>query len=137
VSIALATPYPKVRVDGFDLDAAFVERATRNASAAGVGDRVSFTVGDAADPELAGEYQAVMVFEAMHDIARPLEVLTAARALLAGGGCVIIGEERVAEVCTAPGDEMERLMYGFGAAHRARDVALLRRAGAGGRPGPG
>ena len=35
-SIALATAYPKVRVDGFDLDAAFVERAARNAAAAGV-----------------------------------------------------------------------------------------------------
>jgi SAM-dependent methyltransferase len=116
-SIALATAYPKIRVDGFDLDAAFVERATRNAAAAGVVDRVSFAVGDAADPKLVGEYQAVMVFEAMHDIARPVEALAAARALLAGGGCVIIGDERVAEVFTAPGDEVERLMYGFSILH--------------------
>jgi predicted O-methyltransferase YrrM len=116
-SITLATAYPKIRVDGFDLDAAFVERATRNAAAAGVGDRVSFTVGHAADPKLAGEYQAVMVFEAMHDIARPVEALAAARALLADGGCVIIADERVADVFTAPGDEVERLMYGFSILH--------------------
>jgi len=116
-SITLATAYPKIRVDGFDLDPAFVERATRNAAAAGVGDRVSFTVGHAADPKLVGEYQAVMVFEAMHDIARPVEALMAARALLADGGCVIIGDERVADVFTAPGDEVERLMYGFSILH--------------------
>ena len=116
-SIALAMAYPKIRVDGFDLDAASVERATRNAAAAGVGDRVSFAVGHAADPKLVGEYQAVMVFEAMHDIARPVEALAAARALLADGGCVIIGDERVAEVFTAPGDEVERLMYGFSILH--------------------
>ena len=58
-----------------------------------------------------------MVFEAMHDIARPVEALAAARALLADGGCVIIGDERVAEAFTAPGDEVERLMYGFSILH--------------------
>ena len=116
-SVALATAYPKVRVDGFDLDAAFVERAERNAADAGVADRVSFAVGQAADPTLVGEYQAVMVFEALHDIAQPVEALAAARALLADGGCVIIGDERVAEAFTAPGDEVERLMYGFSILH--------------------
>ena len=78
-SIALATAYPKVRVDGFDLDAASIERAARNAAAAGVADRVSFAVGNAADPKLVGRYHAVMMFEALHDIARPVEALAAAR----------------------------------------------------------
>jgi len=35
-SIALAQAYPKVHVDGFDLDAASIERAARNATEAGV-----------------------------------------------------------------------------------------------------
>jgi len=116
-SIALATAFPDVRVDGFDLDVAFIERAQRNAAAAGVADRVRFAAGDAADPNLAGEYQAVMMFEALHDIARPVQALAAARALLAEGGCMIIGDERVAEAFTAPGDEVERLMYGFSILH--------------------
>jgi SAM-dependent methyltransferase len=116
-SIALATAYSKVRVDGFDLDAASIERAAGNAAAAGVADRVTFAVGNAADPKLVGGYQAVMVFEALHDLARPVEALAAARALLADGGCVIVGDERVAEAFTAPGDEVERLMYGFSILH--------------------
>src|SRR5262249_60670897 len=36
-----------------------------------------------------------------------------ARGLLAEGGSVIVVDERVAETFTAPGDTIERLMYGF------------------------
>jgi 2-polyprenyl-3-methyl-5-hydroxy-6-metoxy-1,4-benzoquinol methylase len=116
-SIALARAYPKARVDAFDLDPGSIDRAARNAAAEGVADRVRFRVGDAADPGLAGAYDAVVVFEALHDMARPVEALTAARQLLADGGCVIVGDERVAESFTAPGDEVERLMYGFSILH--------------------
>ena len=58
-----------------------------------------------------------MMFEALHDIARPVDALTAARAMLADGGCMIIGDERVAESFTTPGDDLERLMYGFSILH--------------------
>jgi SAM-dependent methyltransferase len=116
-SIALAQGYPQVFVDGFDLDKESIRQANRNAAAAGVDDRVSFAVRDAADPQLAGRYDAAMIFEALHDLARPVEALAAARALLAGGGCLLVGDERVAETFTAPGDEVERLMYGFSILH--------------------
>lgn len=116
-SISLAQAYPKVLVDGFDLDEASILRATRNAAEAGVEDRVSFAVRNAADPELAGRYNAALVFEALHDLARPVEALAATRALLADGGSVIVGDARVAETFTAPGDEVERLMYGFSILH--------------------
>ncbi len=58
-------------------------------------------------------YDLVTIFEAVHDMSRPVEVLAAARALLAPGGTVLVADERVAEAFTAPGDEVERLMYGF------------------------
>ena len=116
-SIALAHAYPKVRVDGFDIDAASIRRATRNATSSGVDDRVRFAVRDAADPGLAGRYDAALVFEALHDFARPVEALAAIRTLLADGGCVIVGDERAADTFTAPGDEVERLMYGFSILH--------------------
>jgi len=116
-SIALARGYSKVLVDGFDLDEESIRQAKRNAAAAGVDDRVGFAVRDAADPQLAGRYDAAMIFEALHDLARPVEALAAARALLVSGGCLIVGDERVAETFTAPGDEMERLMYGFSILH--------------------
>ncbi|MCA1700620.1 MAG: methyltransferase domain-containing protein [Actinobacteria bacterium] len=116
-SIALAQAYPKVRVDGFDIDEASIQRATRNAAASGVDDRVHFAVRDAADPGLADRYHAALVFEALHDLAHPVQTLAAIRTLLADGGCVIVGDERVAETFSAPGDEVERLMYGFSILH--------------------
>jgi SAM-dependent methyltransferase len=120
-SIAIARAYPKIHVDGLDLDTASIERARSNAAAAGVADRVDFAVADAADPIDAGSssagYDAVLVFEALHDMARPVEALAAARAVLAPGGCVLVGDEKVAERFVAPGEEIDRLMYGFSIVH--------------------
>jgi SAM-dependent methyltransferase len=112
-SIAIAKAYPQVRVDGFDLDEPSIELARENAAAHGVTDRVSFHVRDVAHPELAGEYDLVVGFEMLHDLAQPVEALSAARAMLAPGGAVIIVDERVAETFAAPGDAVERLFYGF------------------------
>src|SRR4029453_7908207 len=57
-------------------------------------------------PELgaAGEggYAAAFIFEALHDMARPVEALAAIRALLGDGGVLIVADEKVAETFTAP-----------------------------------
>jgi 2-polyprenyl-3-methyl-5-hydroxy-6-metoxy-1,4-benzoquinol methylase len=112
-SISIARHFPKVAVDGIDIDAGSIERAKRHAAAMGLTDRVSFLFADAADTDGAGRYDLVTIFEAVHDMARPVEVLAAARRLLAPGGAMLIGDERVAEQFTAPGDEAERLFYGY------------------------
>lgn len=114
-SIALASAFPDVLVDGIDLDDAAIADATRNAAAAGVADRVSFAVRDAAEPALAGRYDLVCIFEALHDMAQPVEALEAARAMLVAGGSVLVVDERVADRFTAPGDLVERMMYGWSA----------------------
>ncbi len=116
-SIALARAYPNARIDGFDLDPASIEQARRNAIEAGVADRISFQVRDAADPSLAGQYDLVTAFETVHDMARPIEALRVMRGLLREGGTVLIGDERVGETFTAPGDAIERLNYGFSVIH--------------------
>ncbi len=68
----------------------------------------------AADSALPpGAYDAVFAFECLHDMPRPVEVLAAAARALAPEGCVVVMDEAVAESFTAPGDELERLMYGF------------------------
>ena len=70
-------------------------------------------VRDAADPALAGRYDLVTIFESLHDMSRPVDVLRACRRLLAPGGSVLVVDERVADAFVAPGDQVERLMYGF------------------------
>ncbi len=112
-SIELARAYPKIRVDGYDLDAPSIELAQGNLRGSGVEDRVRFFAGDAARAAEDGRYDLVTIFEAVHDMANPVEVLAAARRLLAPGGVVLVGDEKVAHEFTAPGDDLERLMYGF------------------------
>src|SRR5215472_631531 len=112
-SIGIARAYPKVRVDGLDLDEASVALARANVAEAGLADRVDIAVRDAGDSTLAGRYDLVTIFEALHDMSQPVEVLRRARGLLVEGGSVIVVDERVAEIFTAPGDTIERLMYGF------------------------
>jgi 2-polyprenyl-3-methyl-5-hydroxy-6-metoxy-1,4-benzoquinol methylase len=112
-SIAIAQAYPNVRVDGFDLDEPSIELARANAVEHGVDDRVSFHVRDIAESGLVGRYDLVIGLEMLHDLSRPVDALAAMRGMLAEGGAAIVVDERVAERFTAPGDEVERLFYGF------------------------
>jgi SAM-dependent methyltransferase len=116
-SVAIARGYPSARVDGFDVDAPSIEAARALTAEHGLEDRVRFFVQDASDPGLEGTYDLVTIFEALHDMARPVEALRTARGLLAEGGSVIIGDEKVAETFSVPGDELERLNYGFSVLH--------------------
>jgi 2-polyprenyl-3-methyl-5-hydroxy-6-metoxy-1,4-benzoquinol methylase len=116
-SIELARGYPKVLVDGIDSDRASIARAREHLAGSGVEDRVDFHERDAADARLAGRYDLVTIFEALHDMSYPVEVLTAARNLLADGGVVLIGDERTEDEFTAPASEVERLYYGFSVFH--------------------
>lgn len=112
-SIAMGRAYPGIEVHGLDLDADAITRARENAAAAGLADRVVFHVVDAGDHSLDGQFDLVTIFEAVHDLARPVEVLAAVRRLLTPGGTAIVMDEKVAEAFTAPGDDVERLMYGY------------------------
>ena len=116
-SLAIARGYPKVRVDGIDMDAASIESARRHLAGTSLGDRVAFHLRDAADDELAGRYDLVYIHEALHDMSYPVRVLTACRSLLTDGGSVIVGDERVPDKFDPPGDEIERFYYGFSILH--------------------
>ena len=91
------------------------------ASAIGCGkpdaDHVRPVLRDASDPELGGPFDLVTIFEALHDMNPSHQGAAAARASLAEGASVVIADERVAERFTAPGDEIERLNYGFSILH--------------------
>jgi 2-polyprenyl-3-methyl-5-hydroxy-6-metoxy-1,4-benzoquinol methylase len=116
-SIEIARAYPNALVDGIDSDRASIEAARTNLEGSGVEDRVGFHERNAADAGLAGRYDLVTIFEALHDMSYPVEVLKAARGLLGEGGLVLIGDERTEEEFTAPASEVERLFYGFSVFH--------------------
>ena len=112
-TIALARAYPDAVVEGFDIDAPSVDLARSNAAEAGLEDRVRIHLADASALAAGQDHDAIFAFECIHDMPRPIEVLAAARRALRPGGAVIVMDEAVADSFTAPGDDVERLMYGI------------------------
>jgi 2-polyprenyl-3-methyl-5-hydroxy-6-metoxy-1,4-benzoquinol methylase len=103
-----------LRVDGYDLDAASVELARRNIAAAGLADRVRVHQADITTTNAdRGPYDLVTAFECLHDLPHPVPALTAMRRLDGRAGTVLIADMNAAHRFTAPGDDLERLLYGF------------------------
>ncbi len=116
-TMAIARAYPKAIVDGIDSDQASIEAAQANVAGSGLEERVTFHERDAADAGLQGRYDLVYMHESLHDMSYPVDVLRACRGLLGESGTVIVGDERVGESFHAPGDDIERLYYGFSILH--------------------
>ena len=112
-TIALARAYPDAVLAGFDVDPPSVEMARAAARQAGVADRVSFRL--AAGETLAepDQFDAAFMFECLHDMPRPVEVLSSIRSAVRPGGLVVVMDEAVADEFQAPGDAVDQYMYGF------------------------
>ncbi len=116
-SIGIAQAYPKVRVDGYDLDAPSIELARANAAATGLNGNLTFHVRDASDPSLVGRYDLVTAFEAVHDMSDPVGALRTMRKLAGRNGAVIVADERVSDSFTPTGNDVEWMMYGWSVLH--------------------
>ncbi|MFE0751292.1 class I SAM-dependent methyltransferase [Gordonia sp. NPDC058843] len=112
-TIALARAYPEATFVGLDVDAASVAMAQANAAAAGVTERVTFLVADGDEAAGHGPFDAAFAFECLHDMPRPVEVLTAVRGSLAPGASLIVMDEAVSEEFAGPADDLDKIMYGF------------------------
>jgi 2-polyprenyl-3-methyl-5-hydroxy-6-metoxy-1,4-benzoquinol methylase len=111
-TVAMAQRFPRASVEGFDADAASVRDARAHADGT-----AGFVVGDATSVRDRGPYDLVLVLEALHDLPHPVQTLAAIRASLGAGGAALIVDERVAETFSAPGDDVERMMYGWSVTH--------------------
>jgi len=116
-TIGMGKAYPYAIIDGYDLDGPSIELARRNAASVGLNGRVNFHVRDAADPSLAGTYDLVTAFEAVHDMSDPISALQTMRRLAGEDGAVIVVDERVGETFTAEGNDVEWMMYGWSVLH--------------------
>jgi SAM-dependent methyltransferase len=114
-TIAMAAQLPAADVSGWDNDRASIERARHNASGTDVA--VGFHEADAAAMAADGPFDLVTILEALHDMAQPAAVLRAACAALKADGVVLIADEKVADQFIAPGDEIERFMFGWSVTH--------------------
>ncbi len=112
-SIGMAQGYPKINVDGFDLDGPSIDQARINADENHVADRVSFHVRDAADPTLTGQYDLVTAFETLHDMSDPVSALRSMHRLATDHGTVLIADMRTPEKFTAQGTIDDFWMYSW------------------------
>lgn len=112
-SIAIAKAYPNLTVDGFDIDEASIIAAREHATSAGVAERVRFHHVDGSIIKGDSAYDVVTLFECVHDMPRPVEVLRSARRLAKEDGHVVVMDEAVGHAFGDRDDEVERLMYGF------------------------
>lgn len=112
-SIAIARAFPGVSIDGFDLDVPAIERARKNAEAEGLTGRVTFHAVDPAEAGHGDAYDLVTAFECIHDLPQPVPVLRTMRSMAGKDGIVLVMDENVQAEFVAPGDEVERIMYGF------------------------
>ena len=102
---------------GIDNDEASIADARSNAAEAGVADRVTFTTVDAG-AGADGQYDLVTCFEALHDMAHPVEALAAMRRMAGADGAVLIMDERAADALTVNDpDPMQRLFYAASVLH--------------------
>ena len=83
--IKLAQTYPRSRYVGYDVFAPSIARATANAQAAGVADRVRFQQLDASEG-LPERYDVITTFDVVHDAVNPRGLLRAIREGLQPGG---------------------------------------------------
>jgi 2-polyprenyl-3-methyl-5-hydroxy-6-metoxy-1,4-benzoquinol methylase len=114
-TIAVKAAWPAATVIGIDTDAPSIVDARANAEQAGV----EVELVDGTGPGIAelGHADVVIILEALHDMSDPVGVLTEVHAALAPGGIVVIADEAVGEAFTAPGDDLERMMYGWSVNH--------------------
>jgi predicted O-methyltransferase YrrM len=110
-SLALARAFPEATVTGIDVDEPSIAAARSHAEQAELADRVRFRGPSGLDE--ADSFDAAFIFEALHDMPQPVEVLTALRRAVRPEGLVVVMDEAVADEFTAPGDAVERAMYGY------------------------
>ncbi|HEU5003329.1 MAG TPA: class I SAM-dependent methyltransferase [Actinomycetota bacterium] len=94
--VVLARRFPASSFVGYDLDEGAIACARAEASGAGLSN-LRFEVADIARVDVAGAYDAVFVFDAVHDQVDPAGVLRVIHRALKPGGVFVMKEPRAAD----------------------------------------
>ena len=89
--ITIAKAFPQAEVHGYDVHAGSIERARASAEAEGVGDRVTFTVGDGAELPQA-RFDLISTFDVVHDSVDPVGLMSSIRRALRDDGTYLMLE---------------------------------------------
>ena len=116
-TIALARAFPNLTAVGIDSDEASIMDARRNAAGSDLTGRVRFEVARSDSPAAPGSADVVCFFEALHDMAHPVESLAAVRSSLRPGGVVVVVDEAAEEEFAPGGSEVERILAASSVLH--------------------
>lgn len=111
-SVTLARHFPSSRFVGYDVSPSAIEAARRNAKDAGVDDRVTFEVCDAAQG-LPRMFDVVTTFDVVHDAVAPRALLRSIRESLREGGRYVCLEINCSADTTENVGPIASLLYGF------------------------
>jgi SAM-dependent methyltransferase len=109
-TVLMAEAFPNSTFLGIDTHEASIEAAVENAAAAGVAERVSFSVGTAVDLPEQG-FDLICYFDALHDMGDPVGAARQARSALAEGGTVMLVEPYAADRVEDNQGPISRLYY--------------------------
>jgi 2-polyprenyl-3-methyl-5-hydroxy-6-metoxy-1,4-benzoquinol methylase len=109
-TVLMAQRFPASTFHGFDYDRGSIERARAGAVEAGVSDRVSFEVCDAAEIPALG-YDLVCTFDALHDYGHPEAAARRVRECLLPGGSWMIVEPRAGDSVAENLHPVGRMFY--------------------------
>jgi 2-polyprenyl-3-methyl-5-hydroxy-6-metoxy-1,4-benzoquinol methylase len=106
----IAEAFPDARLIGFDLHAESIERARRNAQAAGVADRVTFEAANGAElpPQ---RFDFVSTFDVVHDAVDPVGLMTGIRRALKPDGTYLVQEVNVSDRVSDNLRPMGKMIY--------------------------
>ncbi len=110
--IKLAQAFPSSRFVGYDVFEGQIARATANAEAAGVADRVSFVQIDVGEG-LPEQYDVITTFDVVHDAVDPLGLVRSIRAGLEPDGIYLILEINCANNAEDNAGPLGALLYGI------------------------
>ena len=130
--IALARAFPSITAAGYDAHPPSVEQARRAAAEAGVGDRISYHVLDAA-AGLPESFDVITTFDVVHDAVDPLGLLRSIRDALRPGGTYLCLDINCSDRAEANVGPIATLLYGFSVLY-CMTTSLTRRRRGPGRP---
>jgi ubiquinone/menaquinone biosynthesis C-methylase UbiE len=116
-AIALAKGFPAIQIDAIDPDERSIIAAKRNAEAAGLDGRIRFHQSTLEDAQIKGPYDLVTIFESLHDMPYPVQVLRRIRELLAPNGSALITDMAVGETLEENTNFFGHICYNFSVLH--------------------
>lgn len=109
-TVMMAQAFPDSTFVGYDVHEASIHAAQLRAKEAGVWDRVTFEVLDAAEVP-AREFDLVCMFDALHDMGDPGAAARAARTALNDDGVLMVVEPRAGDDLEANSNPVGRMFY--------------------------